>query len=123
MSCPFMGLMAPLMDDNLWDVDTILKNLSCYTCNQECYNDWHVCLRRSASVNLHPNYCSRERQFWFVGMVAAKYFGIPENYDGPIYKFNGLLSPVIRPMMLSNPVLPRTQKKSKLISYGKKNYI
>ena len=114
-----MSLLAPLMDDEIWSVDILMKNLACYTCNNEFYNDWQVCLRRSPMVNLHPEFTSRDRQCWFVALNTAKYFVCPDNYTGPVYIFHGLLTAQQRPMTLSNSTLPAKQRRSTLFSYGK----
>ncbi len=113
-----MALMAGLMDDNLWDVETLMNQLACYTCHNELYNTWQVCLRRSAAINLHPEYTSRARQCWFISMNTVKFFVVPEDYDGPIFDFNGFFCPQQRPMTLANPKLPAKKRKSTLISYG-----
>ena len=114
-----MAVIAGLMDDEIWDVETLLKQLDCYTCNTEMYNTWQVCLRRSSSTNLHPEFTSRERQCWFISINTAKYFVVPAEYDGPIFDFNGLFFPQQRPMILSNSTLPAKQRQSVLYSYGK----
>ena len=113
-----MSVIGPLMDDDIWDVEAILKHMACYTCNSEEYNDWQVCLRKSSMTNLHPEYTSRARQFWYIAVNTAKYFVLPFNYEGPVFNFNGLSFAQQRPMKLSNSTLPARQRQSTLITYG-----
>ena len=108
--------MPHLIESEEWTIETILKSLECNTCMDEVYNHWYVCFRRSASLNLHPEYLSRTRQYWFVAVLPLKYLIIPDNYIGFIFNFNGHLTPKLRSLILSNQ--PKPLRKTDYISYG-----
>ena len=113
-----MSVIGPLMDDEIWDVEALMKHLACFTCNVEDFNDWQVCLRKSCMTNLHPEFTSRERQCWYIAVNTAKYYVLPSNYDGPVFNFNGLSFAQERPMVLANSTLPKKQRNSTLVTYG-----
>ena len=119
ISCPFMTMMHQQLDSTEWDAETIVRNMDCDTCTAEVINTWHVCKRLYAMVNLHPDYCCRDRQYWFVAMLPLKFLILPENYSGPVFAFNGLHQPQIRPFTLKDPALPLKSRKAYLLSYGK----
>ena len=91
-----MTVMHQYLEPTIWDADMIVKNMACETCNREVFNYWHVCERKAATINLHPEYCSRSRQCWFVAMLPMKYLVVPDNYTGPIFDFNGLHTPLLQ---------------------------
>ena len=115
-----MAIMPHLVDSDEWTIETILKSLECGTCMDEVYNHWYVCFRRSSSLNLHPEYVARSRQYWFVAIVPLKYLVLPENYTGFIFKFNGHLTPKIRSFITPNR--PKHLRETKFISYGEFYY-
>ena len=119
ISCPFMNVVQPLLDDAEWNVDAILNSLSCATCLDQAYNHWLICPRKTSEINLHPEYCSRMRQTWFVAMLPIKYLILPETYIGPTFDFGGMFQPRLRDYISSDPTLPRDAKKIEFISYGK----
>ena len=118
-SCPFMDLVQPLLDDSEWDIKTIQKTLECFTCHTQAYNHWQVCVRKFAMVNLHPEYVSRVRQVWYVAMLPVKFMILPDGYSGPVFDFGGLFTPKVREMETADPTVPRQERISKVITYGK----
>ena len=111
-----MSLMPNLLDSEEWSLETILKSLECGTCMDEVFNHWYVCFRKSASLNLHPEYLSRTRQYWFVAVLPLKFLILPLDYAGFIFNFNGLLMPKLRSLLKSTG--PKHQRKIDCISYG-----
>ena len=111
-----MSLMPNVMDSEEWSIETLLKSLECGTCMDQVYNHWYVCFRRSASLNLHPEYIARTRQYWFVAMLPQKYVILPLNYTGFIFKFNGHLVPKLHSLMKTHG--PKPLRKIDYISYG-----
>ena len=116
-SCPFMSITHQYLVPEVWDADTIVRNLACDTCHSETYNHWHVCVRKGAAINLHPEYLSRSRQCWFVAMLPIKYLIVPTDYTGPVFEFNGLHTPLLQQYTSLNTAVPRT-KQPLLLSYG-----
>ena len=111
-----MSLMPNLLDSEEWSLETIWKSLECGTCMDEVFNHWYVCFRKSASLNLHPEYLSRTRQYWFVAVLPLKFLILPLDYAGFIFNFNGLLMPKLRSLLKSTG--PKHQRKIDCISYG-----
>ena len=113
-----MDLVQPLLDDAEWDVETLQRALECFTCSTHAYNAWLICTRKYAEVNLHPEYTSRMRQFWFIAMLPLKYLILPPEYVGLVVKFLGVFSPRILEMTSKDPAVPIKLRKSKVIAYG-----
>ena len=111
-----MSLMPHVLDAEEWTLETILKSLECDTCMDEVYNHWYVCLRRNASLNLHPEYIARTRQYWFVAMLPRKYLILPSDYTGFVFHFNGHLIPKMRSLLKTKG--PKPLRKIDCISYG-----
>ena len=109
----------PLYSDaTLWDADTLVRNRACETCNQESFNHWQVCVRKSAAVNLHVEYVARSRQCWFVAMLPMKYLIVPAGYTGPVFDFKGLEKPLLRTFTLPDTSLPKNARQAWLLSLG-----
>ena len=107
------------LDSTDWTTDMIVNNMACGTCLDHVFNHWMVCFRKSAMINLHPDYCDRSRQCWFIAMQPIKYLIIPPTYRGPIFEFNGLCKPQMRPFILKDPALPTKNRNVSMITYGK----
>ena len=118
-----MDLVQPLLDDDEWSVETIQNALECFTCRDQAYNHWLVCVRKFASINLHPEYTSRLRQVWFIAMQPIKYLIIPDRYSGPIFEFGGTFAPISRNITSRDPTLPRHSRTSNVITYGEHFFI
>ena len=118
-SCPFMDIMPQVSDPSEWDIEDLLKSLRCDTCLDEIFNNWLVCLRRFSMLNLHPEYVSRSRQYWFVAMLPLKFLILPQEYANFLFSFNGLLLPKMRTRTLSDPQLPKKKRTANFITYGK----
>ena len=113
-----MDLVQPVMDDELWDVETLQRLLECYTCSAQVYNPWLICTRKFAEINLHPEYLSRMRQWWYVAMLPIKFLVIPDEYSGFIVKFNGVFAPRVLEMSSKDPAVPIKMRKSKVVAFG-----
>ena len=111
--------MPQVSDPAEWDIEELLQSLRCDTCLDEVFNTWLVCLRRFSMLNLHPEYISRTRQYWFVAMLPLKYLILPQDYTDFLFSFNGLLLPKLRTRTLSDPLLPKFKRKADFITYGK----
>ena len=114
-----MGIMHQVIDQNEWTPETIIKSLQCGTCLNEVYNCWLVCIRKSASLNLHPEYLCRTRQTWYLAMQPLKFLILPDSYSGFVFPFNGLLQPKSHQITLPDSTLPSSMRKTTILSYGK----
>ena len=114
-----MNVVQPLLDENEWDVDSILKAFECSTCLDQAFNHWLICPRKTSEINLHPEYLSRWRQTWYVAMLPVKYLVLPETYIGPVFEFGGMFTPRQRSYISKDSTLPRDAKTINFISYGK----
>ena len=113
-----MHLMHPTLDPTLWSLDELFNSLVCMTCAQEFINVWHVCLRRSCAINLHPEYLSRERQHFYCVMIVVKFLPIPDEYYGPITYFKGPHKPMIQENPRDGQGIPKFMQPKSLIRYG-----
>lgn len=118
-----MDLVQPVMDDELWDVETLQRLLECYTCSAQVYNPWLICTRKFAEVNLHPEYLSRMRQWWYIAMLPLKFLVIPPEYAGFLVKFNGVSTLRVLEMTSKDPAVPIALRKSKVVAFGEQKFI
>jgi len=118
-----MDLVQPVMDDELWDVETLQRLLECYTCSVQVYNPWLICTRKFAEINLHPEYLSRMRQWWYVAMLPLKFLILPDEYTGLIVKFKGMFTPRVLEMTSKDPAVPIKLRKSKVVAFGELFFI
>ena len=118
LACTFLHLHHPTLDPCLWTLDELKNSLVCNTCLLELNNWWHVCLRRSCAINLHPEYLSRGRQMFFMVIQILKYLPVPTSYYGPIIHFKGPHKPIVQDNPRSNSGLPKYLQPKKLIRCG-----
>lgn len=114
-----MPIMHQILDTTERDIETLLTNAACGTCLEEVYNDWLICIRKSAQLNLHPELIARERQAWLISVFPVKYLILPAEYSGPVFNFNGLLTPRYQTLILKDATLPIKSRKTNVLTYGK----
>ena len=113
-----MPVMNQVLDSVDRDIETLLANVACGTCLEEVYNQWMICLRKSAQINLHPEFIARGRQAWLISVFPIKFLILPPGYTGPIFNFNGLMTPRYQTLISKDNTLPIKARKTNVLTYG-----
>ena len=110
------------MDSKQWPLDQIIASMRCVNCYQDLLVDWATCIRRSAQCNLHPNFCSRERQMYYLVFHVVKYLKPADN----VYPFQGdgevqyhIYRPDQKDQRQLRSLLPKHLQKQTIVTRGK----
>ena len=107
-----------------WSAADIKRNSLCGLCFVHELNDWNSCVRRMGLINLHPGLCSRPRQMFYLIIQILKFLPIPEDYEGPVFRFQGNVpyGAVELQDHTRNPTIPTEIHNATIVCYGELFY-
>ena len=118
-SCQFQHINNPTLDPNQWKESELMQNLVCTACRGEYRNLWHICTRKFSSINLHPEFTSRDRQHWYVSVQTLKFALVDKQYYGIRQHFLGPNEVRHQELIKKNSMLPKHLQNKIFVAYGK----
>ena len=101
-----------------WPYDLLVRNTVCTVCNNQYYNRWYSCNRRSAAVNMHPGLMGITRQHVYMVKLLVKYQTNDFDILSPVHGHPGATTEKSTYVVVDQSV-PKEHQQKLYIRHGK----